>query len=346
MPKSRKQKLGDLTAREGRGILLYGFSGSGKTASVRHLNPESTLIVTCEPHGLATLQRFGWDSAHVIVPEDGPAFYDAVKEAVSLKMRVCVVDTVSRFHELLEQAFNLRHNVSPDTTDPKISRARFYACLVGTQALLETVLEVIRCGVTVVLLCHEKARTGEDIFRRPDIPGQLPEMLCRQMDLVAACTRRRTGSEYHYSIELPEDGIGKDMVGLSWPLDNDVALLLAPPAPTKTSSSTPAEEVAEKKSLPNQTRQPAAPPTSSEPKPKKGQDWWKDAPQWALEQYEKLCAQGKKIGKDSKWVARLLQLKVKHSAKLKIEHFMQLGQELAQLEKTGSASYKEEDLPF
>lgn len=208
-------------------VLIYGRSGSGKTAAARNLEPTTGRIITSERNGLRTLKRLQprFNEYDVRYPRTVKEFHDEVAACVSEPLEWLNLDTVSSYYDMLWQEYLDTKKKQPD----EVQRRNYNYCKHWFENLMHLVVDVADSGTHVFMTCHLKwSREGDDknpiVWSEPDLPGILPERVNRRLDIVARSEYRDMGGKAHYLLRLPVGrSAGKDLLGAfeRGPIAND-----------------------------------------------------------------------------------------------------------------------------
>lgn len=197
-------KLRDVM-QQGLGILIYGRSNTGKTSSLRNLDPKKTFIITWElSQTAAALWHWGWRDWNAEAPT-GWLDMRKVLKAVRANPAIdtVVVDTISSYQERLIQEFVQETGKSKD-------RLGFTLWNVVSDRFTDTLEELLKFpqeGKNVVLLAHLKYKEVEEgdrkkIMRWPSLYGEWPENVSKRVPVCLRTERYKIGKDIEYVFEV------------------------------------------------------------------------------------------------------------------------------------------------
>jgi hypothetical protein len=222
--------LTELTSNVGTNILIIGLPGAGKTASLRNLDPATTLIVTSEPLGLETLRKWGWDEARVLAPEtrdDWQTVVPAIEAEEGVK--TVVVDTLSSCHDMFMETFiDIKRRAG--TSVEQLGQDLYRVANLQFQEVLRGILKLHLAGVDLVMLCHMKYRVaGDKQWKVPSLSENLTNWICRLCSIVLRCENYSQGTTelWRFHKGGSSGDFGTDKIGVCENSEpNDIAAIL------------------------------------------------------------------------------------------------------------------------
>jgi len=191
--------------QQGIGILIYGRSNTGKTSSLRNLDPSETFVITWElSQTAAALWHWGWREWNAEAPTGWLDMRRVLKEVrANPKIKNVVVDTISSYQERLIQEFVQETGKSKD-------RLGFTLWNVVSDRFMETLEDLLKFtaqGKNVILLTHLKYKEVEEgdrkkIMRWPALYGEWPENVSKRMPVCLRTERYKIGKEIEYVFEV------------------------------------------------------------------------------------------------------------------------------------------------
>lgn len=222
--------LNELTKDVGVTVLIMGLPGAGKTASIRNMDKESTIILTSEPHGLQTLLQFDWGECRVMAPKTTSEWEEAIASVSVDGARNIVVDTLSSCHDLFMEAYIDEGKKRGKRVDElgldlyRVTNLRF-------QALLRVLFQIPKQGKNLIMTCHMKYREDNGAqMKEPALSDNLTNWICRQCTMVLRAERVELGNQTKYMLlskgacgdyGSDKTGVVKDSEG------NDIAAILS-----------------------------------------------------------------------------------------------------------------------
>lgn len=221
-------KLDSLMNETGILSVIFGLPGKGKTACIRNFPKKNTAIITSEPAGLITLQKFGWNEVNAWTPNTPSEYLSAVEEVLkNPDYKHIVIDTVSMYYEHLIKNYI-------DTSEKDVSKMGldiYRVCNLRFQEALRNLIASNEYGKDVICLCHLSYREYEEgeskrMHTEPALPGQIPSWLCRQASLILRADNVRMGLNTKWMLFLDSGAgsYGKDIFGVvpTGSCDNDL----------------------------------------------------------------------------------------------------------------------------
>lgn len=212
-------------------VIVTGDSNSGKTACARNLPVATGEIVLSETVGLNTLRRLhpDWKNLEIQIPPTVSAFYQLIKGYITKRLDWIFVDTISRFYDLLWKEYLEKKKLEPDYCERQIYRY----CLQHFDHFLNLLCDVANSGTNVFLSCHLKLNMeGKEENRvtwyTPDLPGQIPTRVARQVAVICRA-RKPINLQGEHQLYLPIGrDTGKDILGIfdKGPIPNDFSYFL------------------------------------------------------------------------------------------------------------------------
>lgn len=210
--------------------LVYGRSGSGKTASWGHLPPDKGVVLLSEPNGVRTIKRMfpeSYQNFSIEVPERSADFVNHVKRLIHTEVGWVVIDTVTAYYAKIWDEFLDEKGLAPS----EVKYANYAHCLHWFNNFMIRLTDLANSGTAVFLTCHEKwHKEGDDDHAirwvTPDLPGQLPELVSRRLDVLCRSELVKLGSDVRYRLSLPVGrNAGKDLLGVfdNGPIANDLS---------------------------------------------------------------------------------------------------------------------------
>lgn len=231
------RSIEDLLGKRGVSVMVIGLSGNGKTASCRGLDPDRTLFVIPDIQGVRVLTHWGWTHGRFEVPGNPEEYKALVTHFIKHdQYQTLVIDTLNVFVDELIEKYERDNKVTPDKSD--WGRFRYASTL--TLDFVNRAMDAVRLGKHFVCLCHQKAPLKPNEPLVPDIFGQLPEQVARKFDIICHATSYQEEGkppQYRFAIPMGEN-YKKDLYGLRWPRDNDVAAVIHDAQEARSSNPT------------------------------------------------------------------------------------------------------------
>lgn len=237
--------LQEITNGVGTTALILGLPGAGKTSSIRNMSPESTIILTSEPHGLRTLLQYGWGECRVYDPSTPSEWEDAVLKAQQEDASDVVIDTLSSCHDLflqdyIDQAKKQGKRVDQLGLDMyRVANLRFQEIL---RKLFETPLQ----GKNLIMTCHLKYREDNGTqLKEPALSDNLTNWIARQCSMILRAEKVELGNKTKYKL-LSKGACGdygSDKTGVVKDIEeNDIQAILSRLKPNDINANNPLEE--------------------------------------------------------------------------------------------------------
>jgi hypothetical protein len=202
------QAIADSLSDLGLMIMIYGRSGSGKTAACRSLKPEETYWISYElDQTAACLHGWGWDRWNCETPLGFQSTLHEISQIGKKKeIRHVVVDTLSGYVEQLMSEFISQNGGSLN------QKEKFDMWNTVGDRVVETIEKLkglCSRGKDVILLCHlryreEKNELSADgkpqIHREPMLFGQLPEKICKRIPVVLIAKSFKLGPHTKFTL--------------------------------------------------------------------------------------------------------------------------------------------------
>jgi hypothetical protein len=235
--KGAHMNLQELIDNRGITILIIGLAGSGKTASIRNLDPQRTLILTSEPWGLETLlqkdlTKQDWKNVRVLNPTTKQEWEKAVKNtALEPDVDTIVVDTLSSWHDMFMEAY-INNQKSKGKEVNQLGLDLYRVANLQLQDIMRNLLHLPDEGKNLIMMCHMKYRTDENSrqMKEPALSDNLTSWICRQCSVVLRAERLQMGRKTEYRlIKAGAAGdFGSDKTGAVGDTEpNDLKLLLS-----------------------------------------------------------------------------------------------------------------------
>jgi len=207
-----------------RVIGIMGESGSGKTTSMRNLDPEKTFYIDCDKKGLSWQ---GWRKQYSV---ENHNYY-----------KTDVIDTVNVLLDKINKQENMKKitTVVIDTLNglmvaDEVRRMKekgydkwqdLAQCIWG---LLDT-LYALRDDLTVIVLCHSQTQKEDDgyTFTRIKTSGKKLDKLCIETKLTTVLYAVAKGGEYKFKLHA-DNSTAKTPLGAFDvdEIDNDIVPVL------------------------------------------------------------------------------------------------------------------------
>ena len=208
------------THKKGIAMLIYGQSGSGKTASCRNLPPDKTLwFATEDTQSAATLQGHGWNDWNVIRPRTRR---DVDMQLTGMKQYqpydYIVFDTISGLYDVYLEDISSLNGKMPSQMGVKLYQLAHEAW----DTTWKLINEIKGKGVHFILLSHMKLKEEDmsdsrKLNKGPDLPGKAQEGFCSRVPLVAQSLSYTVNQKSVYKLQfkpLVDGDYGMDKYGI------------------------------------------------------------------------------------------------------------------------------------
>lgn len=205
-------------------IGIMGESGSGKTTSMRNLDPKTTFYIDCDKKGLSWKgwkKNFSVDKKNYYATDLVPtveALFDKINEQDNMKhIKVIVVDTLNglmvadEVRRMKEKGFDKWQDLAQ--------------CI---WQLLDKAQE-LRDNLTVIFICHSQTQKEDDgyTFTRIKTSGKKLDKLCIETKLTTVLYAIAKGGEYKFQVHA-NNSTAKTPLGAfeDDEIDNDIVKVL------------------------------------------------------------------------------------------------------------------------
>lgn len=204
-----------------RGILVMGESGSGKTTSLRTLNPEKTCIIESDGKGLSWR---GWKNQYAkakknyLEIDNAPMIESALKE-INLTMphiKVVVIDTLNmimvndEIHRMKERGYDKWTDLA--------------TCIWG----LIDIVHSLRDDLTVVCMAHTQTERDDSgyQFTRMKTSGKKLEKLCVESKFSTVLLAKSLDGEYIFETQADKSTAKSPMGCFEKKIPNDMDFVI------------------------------------------------------------------------------------------------------------------------
>ena len=205
-------------------IGLMGESGSGKTTSMRNLDPKSTFYIDCDKKGLSWkgwAKSFSEEKKNYFKTDFVPTvenIFDKINSQDNMKhIKVIVVDTLNglmvadEVRRMKEKGFDKWQDLAQ--------------CI---WQLLDKA-QGLRDDLTVIFVCHSQTQKEDDgyTFTRIKTSGKKLDKLCIETKLTTVLHSVAQGGEYKFKVHA-DNSTAKSPLGAfeADEIDNDITLVL------------------------------------------------------------------------------------------------------------------------
>ena len=205
-------------------IGLMGESGSGKTTSMRNLDPKSTFYIDCDKKGLSWK---GWKKAYSM---DKKNYYktDMVSTVATLLDKINTQDNMKHIKVVVVDTLNGLMVADEVRRMKEKGYDKWQDLAQCIWQLIDQAMEM-RDDLTIIFVCHSQTQKEDDgyTFTRIKTSGKKLDKLCIETKLTTVLQAVCDGGEYKFKVHA-DNSTAKTPMGAfeEDEIDNDIVLVL------------------------------------------------------------------------------------------------------------------------
>lgn len=205
-------------------IGLMGESGSGKTTSMRNLDPKSTFYIDCDKKGLSWK---GWKKTY---STDKKNYYktDMVSTVATLLDKINIQDNMKHIKVVVVDTLNGLMVADEVRRMKEKGYDKWQDLAQCIWQLIDQAMEM-RDDLTIIFVCHSQTQKEDDgyTFTRIKTSGKKLDKLCIETKLTTVLQAVCEGGEYKFKVHA-DNSTAKTPMGAfeEDEIDNDIVLVL------------------------------------------------------------------------------------------------------------------------
>ena len=205
-------------------IGLMGESGSGKTTSMRNLDPKSTFYIDCDKKGLSWK---GWKKTY---STDKKNYYktDMVSTVATLLDKINTQDNMKHIKVVVVDTLNGLMVADEVRRMKEKGYDKWQDLAQCIWQLIDQAMEM-RDDLTIIFVCHSQTQKEDDgyTFTRIKTSGKKLDKLCIETKLTTVLQAVCEGGEYKFKVHADNSTCKTPMGAFEEDeIDNDIVLVL------------------------------------------------------------------------------------------------------------------------